>query len=95
MCRSITAGRCGPCGKSKRIMPMPEHEPVMVSLGSIIRHDLFKIDGRTFRAMCDAKKIEGDNVHLYAKRIPTKLRIDCERSIAGEPSLRVERVEIS
>ena len=74
---------------------MQEPEPVMVSLGSIIRHDVFRMDGKTFRAMCDAKKIVGGNVHLYAMRIPAKLRTDWERSIVGEPSLLVERVEIS
>ena len=72
---------------------MHKCEPVMISLASINRHDVFTMDGKTFRAMCDAKKIANGNVHLYAMQIPTIRRGDWERSIEAEPSRQVEVVE--
>jgi hypothetical protein len=69
-------------------------EKVMIGLGSIIRRDVFSMDGKTYVAMCDANQIEGGNVQLYVMQIPAKKKGDWERSIVGPRSMQVKAVDI-
>jgi hypothetical protein len=68
-------------------------EAVMIKLGSIVRHDVFAMDGKVYCAMCDAKAIDAGNVQIYVMQIPAKKRGDWERSIVGHPALLVEAKE--
>lgn len=68
-------------------------EQVMIKLGSIVRHDVFAMDGKVYCALCDARVRADGNVHINAMQIPAKKRGDWERSFVGDPELLVEAME--